>query len=815
MAYKSGEFTIPGANFCGAATVFNNTLFILNTFGGVSPGVITFDLTKLKKQNSPTDDEPINGEALTNPANWVVKDLTIPWSNTKPALVSFEGAMYSFVNHGFTRQLSASRYSLSDDTTVPGTWSPPITLLESDGKTVLTPNECSDLSATTVGDNIIILACGHASSSSNSAGGTFVAIYDTRDLDTSANKWVAKWHDYLPNELPDDFPLSEAQGRMHVSVEWFSTVDPNAQKTDPPAYFVGVFVQPEVFRIGGEPSRPVNMSFYRMSLGEQAGSEISITLARALSTVFPFDFFANLIRDPAGRLRSWISENGKRDFQAVIFQVTVGDNGGGMGLNPASGESITVADDPINMPFSLFYVFSAGQSDATVNGQSTTQYPVYEFVFYGRGGQCQVNRCGTIEVIPDFSVRKTKEDLKIPLNVISGIIDGPMPVPLENFKDYDPGPGETNAGSMIYGLEKSKDSSHKVSNKWSLGFESQGKMTTGVGPAWDISFKGGMGSEEGDSSGTTTSYDLTVDALITASKSNNDPSIVPDGVLRAVGVQFSITAFRYLDNFGPAVDSTNNSATNGLKAAMVTQSMVDESVLNFKPYMVTPGKLESYTPEAINATMKGLGYTATPNYFGDVIMTNAYPFTDPTNPYLGYSWSKDGTSGQSFSQWAESFQETSWNLDLHAYGGVSGTSGVSVFGEGAELEWDIMAGIDYSHDSISDTDKKSGWSIGLGDKWGPPSREDLPESVSAYDFRIYFLPVPVPPSTLTKTYWTTELITQTKQGGIDGNSGCWRVVYVVTRIEHVDGSNPYHYDGKLDVQRSVYKVSDESGSANG
>jgi hypothetical protein len=362
---------------------------------------------------------------------------------------------------------------------------------------------------------------------------------------------------------------------------------------------------------------------------------------------------------------------------------------------------------------------------------------------------------------------------------------------------------------MIYGIEKSSNSSHTVSNTWSLGFESQGKMTTGVGPAWDISFKGGMGSQAGDSSGTTTSYDLAVESIITAAKGNNNPSIVKDGVLRGVGIQFSLTAFRYLDNFGPNVDSTDNSDTNGLKAAMVTQSMVDESVLNFEPYMVTPGELESYTPEAINTTMKAKGYTATDNYFGDVIMTNAYPFTDPTNPYIGYSWSKDGSFGEAFSKWAESFQETSWHLDLHAYGGVSGTSGVSVFGEGAELEWDIMAGVDYSHNAMNDADKKSGWSIGLGNTWGPPYREDLPKSVKAYDFRIYFLPVPVAPSKLTKTYWTTELITQTKLEGVDGNSGCWRIVYVVTRIEHVDGSDPYHYDGKLDVKRSIYKVGDE------
>jgi hypothetical protein len=49
MAYQSGEFRIPGAQLCGGATVFNNTLFVLNQFGPDGTFITTFDLTKLKK----------------------------------------------------------------------------------------------------------------------------------------------------------------------------------------------------------------------------------------------------------------------------------------------------------------------------------------------------------------------------------------------------------------------------------------------------------------------------------------------------------------------------------------------------------------------------------------------------------------------------------------------------------------------------------------------------------------------------------------------------------------------------------------------
>jgi hypothetical protein len=84
MAYKSGEFTAPGTETSSAATVFNNTLFVLDPFGADGPVVTTFDLTKLKKHSSPSDDdEPINSEALTNPANWIASTLALPRCGTK------------------------------------------------------------------------------------------------------------------------------------------------------------------------------------------------------------------------------------------------------------------------------------------------------------------------------------------------------------------------------------------------------------------------------------------------------------------------------------------------------------------------------------------------------------------------------------------------------------------------------------------------------------------------------------------------------------------------------------------------------------
>jgi len=800
MAFQSGEFKIPNSVSARtkAAAVFNNILYVVNPCQGYNTQV-TFDLSKLKKHSSsPVGDEPIDPNALTKPANWIVQPLALPSSLAKPALVAFAGAMYCFVNSN--GRVIASEFSTSEDSSAPGTWSQPITLLETDGKTVPagpTGYIDADVSATTVGDNIVILAFACTSSASHPAQGTFVAVYDTRDIDTSTNKWTAKWHDYLP--------LSGINAALpvQVSVEWFTAIAPNSKNTDPPTFYVAVIVQPFS---GILTPAPLKMAYYTMTVGEASGSEISVTLTKGpLSSPGAQNvFYANLLRDPAGRLRSWVRPEGqKTEYDAVLLQATPGTP---VSFNH-SGESITLKGDPLpyTAPCSLFYMFSDGQSSTTVNGTPATQYPVYEFVFYGTQGMCQVNRCGTVQVVPDFSVRTTSRNLNKPLHIITGIIDGPLPIPLANYKFYPPGPGQTNAGSMVYGIQQSENSSHKVSNTYSVGIESQAKVTKGIGPAWDISLKGGQGWVTGDSSGTTTSYDLTVKALINTNEHEENPTISPDGALNSVGAQFSITAFRYLDNFGPDVDSTTDTPTNGLKAATVTMSMIDETGLTFTPYMVTPGTLESYTPEAINKKMKSLGYTDTDNYFGNVITQNAYPFKDPRNPYIGYSWSKNVAEGEAFKEWKASFQESSWTLDVHAYGGVSGGTGAEIFGLGEDFQWEVMAGVDYSHNSITDSDKSSKWSIGLDGTWGPPNRPELPESVSAYNFRIYLLPVPVPPSALKKTYWTEELIEKTNQTGLDGNSACWRIVYVVTLINYVDGSNSYQYDGHLDIP-SVYTL---------
>jgi hypothetical protein len=805
LGYQSGEFPIH--NIDGrirAATVFNNTIFVLSPYPEFVAQT-TFDLNNLKRTKAPVGEDPLNAEALTDPKNWLTQNVNLPETIAKPGLVSFAGSMFCFLN-SMSQGFIASKLSLSGDDGQPGTWGKPINLLESDGKTPISAPMAASTDATIVGENIVIVTCGFATSATNAVGGTFVAIYDTNDIDSDRNTWASQFHAYLPFQSQVD------TGHLptNVSVEWYSTVGASGKDTDPPDYRLVVLVQ----MISGAATVDVLRPWFlpmTVSTPEVGLTKVTLTVPSGPIEGPPgMTYFSPLVRDPASRLRVWMCDGIHQRGEAAPFTAaligTDDNHRQDQYFKFGTTSNILQASDASILPCSLFYVFEPGKSLITVDGKPVVEYPAYEFVFYGTQGLCQVSRCGSLQVFPDFAVKHPNEELPKPLDIVAGIIDGPIPLPIENFQGFELGPGQTNAGSTIYGLTDATTESRQVSDSWSVGFETKGKVSKGIGVAWDISFKGGMGSVTAQSASSSLSYALTQKAIIVAEHEKDPRTIVSSGVLKQVGAQLSITAFNYIDYFSYGVDSTSAAPANAAKPAVVLATMISPSVINFQPYYATPGVLSSYTPEEINKKMKALGY-AGDNYFGEVICQNAYPFADQTNPHLSYSWSADGVSGQTFTRFETSYKESSWSLDLHAYGGVSGGTGASVFGMGEEAQWEVLAGVDYSHVSTQSENKQTGWGVGLSETWGPPFRSDVLDSVASYDFRVFFLPVPKPPSILTAAYWTQELM---KYSGttqpLDPNSGCWRIVYAVTKIVYTDSQRkPYLYDGAQDMD-SVYSV---------
>jgi hypothetical protein len=541
----------------------------------------------------------------------------------------------------------------------------------------------------------------------------------------------------------------------------------------------------------------------------------------------PFDFyFADLDRDPAGRLRAWLSPQGQTGVTEYCSVNLIPTDTGipTQFYVKAYGDNLNASQTGV-FPTSIYY--TAPQSyqdppDTNYPNRNTTNYPVYEFIFYGYDNfLLQVNRCGTIQIISDNddSPRTRKQEPGKEMYLIGGIIDGPIPYPIENYKDYDPGNSETNVGTLIYGKAHSQTVERSVSKSFSIGMEDEVKTTEGVGLDFKLALNTGWSSNTGDSTETETLHVLSQEAKINWEPDPKNPGekiITPDttGIIQVIDCETILSAYNYLDNFGESVISTQPSSGEGSKVATVLKRLPTTGTsLSFNPFDVTPGDLISYTPEQINLKMGSNGFNYAKflpadlhldpdNYFGEIICQNALPLT-PNAVYLECTWQSNGSVTTETVTSKSSYRENSWFSDGSIYAGISGGGGFDVFGLGEKAEFSSMYGIEFSRDNSFSTETENEWSIELSDGWGPKAISSG-ELVTSYTFRIYFLPVPTDPSPIPKTYWTDELLRFSARDGetkdidsIDPGSGCWKIVYVVTKIETNEENSPNNYNYAL------------------
>ena len=840
MAYQSGEFSAPGLSGLGAPPgvgTYGNSLVVI---GGTNPGMVQsiFDLSSLSS-NQPTNGEPIDTEALTNPKNWTPGNMNLTdtqgFTYGRCAAITMPDALYGFWHHflggsfggmdGSSSDLRAGKFS--------GTWGSSIKLLESDGKTAPVPllqqsgfpsydlQAYADVSATAFGDNLIIFACAQATSATNTTGGIYLAIYDTTKIDSDLNTWTADWHTYLSaaqmQVTVGPSNLFSNTG-VNISIDWFSLVQP---KTGNLVYFLAI-------SFAGQNSNSLNGEMMYLPLNVSANSSGGVNLSIDTSAlevgimlnvvVSPKSFLATpILRDPAGRLRVY---NIAGNPWAGSFMTTQmpGPNYDSPGL-PWSSEidQFKTQQSGFNPAVgSFFYVFPEAQS-TTFDNLPATEYAVYEFIFYD---QCQVNRYGTIEMIPDYGTPIPTQNasgtpppsLDDTVNIIAGITDGPIPLPIVNYIGVDLGQSQIDQGDVTYGTTSTTTTSRQLSTSWTVGLETSGEVTDGVGAAWNLSANFGMGSVLGNTQASSTSYSLSTPAIVNFEPPS--PSLSPFGTLRVVSAQINATAFRFLDANGNLIsDATSDDAGQASKLSAMVTTFFQPNQLSYLPYSVTPGDLTTYTPEAWNAKMKSLGYTGD-NYYGDIICTNAYPFGNSAQPYVACSWSEGSKGSPAVGQFTSSYTEQSWTLDASIFLGVSAGGGFDIFGLGEEAQVSMLAGTTATHTTTTQENTESGWTINLSEEWGPTLGTD-PNAVTKYDFRIFFLPVPTQPSTLPANYWTNELRSYMPTGtypaakNIDPNSSCWRMVFVVTAIEYGPNATltPYQYDFSLD-KRSVYPDSD-------
>jgi hypothetical protein len=655
----STEFEIPGEWGYAtpyAAAVFDPQLWLIGADGGRRMRQLTLQLVP--------HGEPLNIETdVANKANWSSSELEIPgakgpWTASRCGAAPVGDALHLVWNsHGEGCALRASRYTMSGDGGLG--WQQAVTLVPQGDPNhrALVAAPSAEVSVTGVGDDTLIVACSNARAwwAKGEPATIYIGTFNVNDIDQSNNTWPARsdiWGGPTPNPpFGPDYPFPPILD--YIAIDWFTAAGQGGPSDEP---------------ADRSPS-----SYLWVSLASPIafGSSLAIPLDTTKGTV---DFANRLygymwwgpeaVRDPAGRIRSYMSDERSGDILVWTFSTYSAPDptNHNFPLPPDGGVAIKTAGLSSVSPTAAFVTqltkpTEANYTDKAGKTHTGTQYPVYEFVVYGKDhAWCHVDRFGTAQVFPKVYLgtptpRKGHEDVMIP----SGIIDGPIPIPAPNLAKAT---ADDKLGTVTYSTTSSASTEHSVSNSFTAGFMSEGEMTKGFGPAWDISLKGGMGYVQTDGTTTSQSEAEGEEAVVDSAK-----KVDPLGTIWGAAASFLWTAYRFLDaNGNPIADSFAAGSQNQAPLFTTVSCTFDPGAsTNYMPYAVTPGDLDSYTPEEWNDRMSRLGYPGN-NYFEEVIDAYAYKFTETRN-YLKASWTPTGTSQQNFEAATTNFIETSWTLD--------------------------------------------------------------------------------------------------------------------------------------------------------
>lgn len=834
--YTSGEIMIPGLlSICQrGVAIFDGKLNVLGKGwenAGINEGWPLihqqFNLNQLKKTKNTKGKsglDLVDTKSLENKGNWTKQEMKDPDFRTSgdsgsfahPALTASPTDMWAFYQGKIRSQslpLIGRQQTLDETNDGPNTWGPPITMQMSDGTDI---KHVGAVSARHFGeDQIIVVAGGYVGMSSDYPSphkdSIFIGIYDLKNLDDENNCWKAissKWVKistlkFYKDKIEWPWPLVGNNFGKNISFDWFQNLASNDQES--PEYGLAINFSPEGHVSTDSPTLFISL-ITKKDTGMIIGWE-SDSVKGYLRSTAPGLGESGLMRDPAGRLRSYNfnSDPGVQRIQSRYYNTAVfpspANNFESSGLQETPWYKITPHKLPGGVdissiiagfgnihPRGVFHAFNHGR---TSPDKGKEDLPILEFTFYGLN-MFQLNYYGTIRTISATKKPNKNQTPKGPTIILGGIIDGPIPFPIENYFNFELSGGSDEVGSINYKRGKEIEEEKSVESSWTAGFESEGKTTKGIGPAWKISVEGGMGSVMTKSKGSETDHKLTVPATVVSHKPFKDPEVDGIGAAKVLAAEFNITGCQFIDESNRIInDSLSKSPSVGPKAVGILTTMLgtDESY-SFETYSAIPGNLESYTPEQLNIRMKKLGYDGK-DYFNEVIQANAFPFTDE-EPYLLFKWNEGTVEGSGFRAFNSSFQEQKWTFDGSVYGGVSGGEGINIFGLGEEFETEFLVGASYSRENSEATTNEISWGIEVEGKenWGgPPVRnlKDAPDSVKSYTFRLYFLPVPSKDSGLHPNYWTKELIDNVHDGErIDHNSGSWRIMYVVTKIEYND-----------------------------
>jgi hypothetical protein len=527
---------------------------------------------------------------------------------------------------------------------------------------------------------------------------------------------------------------------------------------------------------------------------------------------------SGVTRDPAGRLksylRSYMGDWVNRICDGAVPPQGIGGSPSGVksAENPDMSQSTSAGVNfdfgNTMMPAGSFYPLIEGRvTQDPPDGSTQTDIPLIEMILFTHASDeimIQTRHYGTLRIAENQDPMPIDETL-----IVGAIVDGGIPIPLENFENYNAGSDTAYVASIIYTNEEETSTTTAETGSSSFMVGTSGEPVNTSGPVWDASFAGGpTWATHGEKI-----YKLTrnIEARATVSTEIGanapPPSIPKQGILQTYTPEIRLTAYEVLDPSGQVIDQ------NESIQAKINIGMTSPKPTLMPLYSVTPGVLESYTPEGLNATMTALaqqypdaGLYDGNNYFGDIICQNAYPFVDRHEPYLSFTWTEAGDSRGWVKSSQSAFKEQGWKLDLKLHAGFSASFEVPIFEWGMKAQ--AIAGMDYSYTASVGQGTQKSWSLGVKPDeapFGVPRGDSAnTKAVTQYSWRMYMLPVPFGPSTLPPNYWSVEMIKYMQDGPkIDPNSGAMRIISIVDSIQRRKDGKNYLYDGTLD-KVSVY-----------
>jgi hypothetical protein len=669
-----------------------------------------------------------------------------------------------------------------------------------------------------------------------------LARYDTASITQSQNTWVAAWQAWLgPEQLQPFAPAgsSVTDAGPRASIAWFSGSDQTRKSPvstgKSPVFYLGLFLDPTL--------EPTTTGVYYMVFPMDAAGTPSVASALSMSNVPGLTTIPCAIRDPAGRLLAYSTDTDNKLVTCAIYNTHTPPPSSGLAPQPASVVNLSASDVSDVPPAIAFFTDMHLAPQPCSGGEASDSYDVYQFSFYNKAPysgtcHCQIDYFGTITITCPVKagspVISTATDQT--LGQLCGIIDGPIPLPAENIINNILENTESDGGDIVFSTTTTGSTEHDVSMAFTLGIQSQGYASKGVGPAWNIAISGGPTWGWGNGSTTVTSYSKTQESLI-QSQTDSDGNLYATEIL-AQGNFWSKTAtlmvagFRFVDASGAViVDTLASSPLPAFQApniAMFSVVLSDEEASgSFTPYMALPGQFKPgdsslvyYTPEQIQCTMKALGYPGE-DYFQEMLLPNAYNFGTAASPqpFMQFIWSETSQTTDTFQQTQSSFTELGGTWSSEVYAGISGGEGVEIFGFGEAMQMQLLGGFTYSGNCNTTTTTDQSWGIQLepgnlqgSNQWGPPAvsvtkskkmtHQQLSDAAINYSFLLLFLPVP---SNLPSNHWTKELLTfgpkvpnQAPDFGsnIDPRSACWRITCVVISYTTSSGVT-YNYSGSL------------------